>query len=261
MNKKTDNNKNNIIIICLISVLVACVVIGIMNNQNKNENSENNSNINIDGLDSFVEKYINDSDFIQVVREFSRNNKIEYCIGKIMKSENVSSVAVDKIAEYYIETFGDDYNDSVIDYLRIDNLNNYKLSEETNKYTKKEINNDYEHISFDNVKIKLDSKKVEQNQVVVKIKMIQPKQIMEYCSYYANKKSNDDNNEKYREINNKLNDIRIRYDSTNELTKEDVNYLLELAEEDIDQLAYVSYYDILIEKLDNGFVIKDIKSK
>ena len=101
MNKKTDSNKNIIIIICLISVLVASIVIGIMNNLKQNENIESKSEINIDGLDSFVEKYMNDKEFMQLVGNFSRNEKIEYCISKIMKTENVSGVSVEKIATVF----------------------------------------------------------------------------------------------------------------------------------------------------------------
>ena len=270
MNKKTDSNKiYSIIIICLISVLVASIVIGIINSQKQDENTGSNadtdinieSKIDTDGIDSFIEKNVNNISFLQLVGNFSRNEKIEYCISKIMKTENVSGVSVEKIANYYVEIFGDDKNDSVADYLRIDNLNNYQLNEETNEYVLKENSEILEKATDDNVKFKIDSKIVEQNQVIVKFRILQPRQIMEYCSYFVNKRSNNENDEKYREIEEKLNDIRIRYDNTNELTQEDIKYLLELAEEDVDNLAYVSDFEVVIEKEDNRFIIKDVKEK
>ena len=262
MNKKTNNNKNSIIIVCLIAVIVASIVIGIMNNNNKDDTKEN-VGINTDGLDIFIEKNImNNSDFLQLVGfNLSRNEKIEYCIKKIMKSNNVSSVSVEKIVEYYVEIFGDDKDDPVADYLKIDNLNNYKLNEETNEFVTKENQSALNNENDDNVKVKFDSKKIEQNQVIAKFKILRPRQIMEYCSYFVNKKRENENNEKYREIDQKLNDIRIRYDNTKELTKEDINYLFELMDEDVDALAYTQDFQVVLEKVDDRFIIKDVKLK
>ena len=76
---------------------------------------------------------------------------------------------------------------------------------------------------------------------------------------WLEKEDGNENNEKYREIDQKLNDIRICYDNTNELTKEDIDYLFELMDEDVDALAYTQDFQVVFEKVDGRFIIKDVK--
>ena len=106
----------------------------------------------------------------------------------------------------------------------------------------------------DGVKIKFASKEIVGNEVIANFKIISPKMTEEFLNYFIAEK-NGENAEKIHKIEDRLNDILDK----KELTKEDVDYLLELAEEDIDNLAYTQEFEVVIEKIDDRFIIKDVK--
>ena len=94
---KKKKKYNKIILICLIILIIMSVVIVCFMNKNKKED------FNLEGFDTFVEKNINSTDFLQLVStNLELDEKVEYCIIKLMKEKNVSSVSIDEIEKYYI---------------------------------------------------------------------------------------------------------------------------------------------------------------
>ena len=247
MSKKKKNN-NKIILICLIILIIMSVVIVCFMNKNKKED------FNLEGFDTFVEKNINSTDFLQLVStNLELDEKVEYCIIKLMKEKNVSSVSIDEIEKYYIEIFGKEKSDLISNCLNMNEFDNYEHNQENGEYSLRDG-----HVSKfnngDGVKIKFDSKEIVGNEVIANFKIISPKMTEEFLNYFVAKK-NGENAERIHKIEDRLNDIL----DTKELTKEDVDYLLELAEEDIDNLAYTQDFEVVFEKLDDRFIIKDVK--
>lgn len=253
--KKTKSFNKLILLICLITIIAVCIIVGFINK----DNTKFENGVNIEGFDDFIEKNVTDTSFLRLVGfELNSNSKIEFCIEKIMKQRETTSVSVESIARYYAEIFGDDESKFIRDILYMNNLENYELNLETDEFTWKEDGKDFMEM-VKNSKVKFDSKKVENNQIISKFKIITPKELMQIERYFVEKRINDENNEKYEIIVRKIMNMEDKYKDSNDFEKEDLDYLFEIMEEDIDNLAYVQEFEVIIEKVDDRFIIKDVK--
>ena len=253
--KKTKSFNKIILLICLITIIAVCAIVGFINK----DNTKIENGVNIEGFDDFIEKNVTDTGFLRLVgSELNKNNQIEFCIEKIMKQRETSNVSVESILRYYAEIFGDDEVDYVQSILYMNNLNDYELDLEKDEFSFKEERKDFMEM-VKNSKVKFDSKKIENNQIISKFKILTPKELMKIESYFVEKRINNENNEKYEIISRKLMDMEDKYKGGNDFEKEDLDYLFEIMEEDIDALAYVQEFEVVIEKLDDRFIIKDVK--
>ena len=252
-NSKKSKNRGKLVLLCLMVIFIIICVVVFANRDNKENNNINNGSKT--AFETYVQNNLINSDFLEFVSLSSgltdKNQKIEFCINRIMNVNKVSNVSIQEIYNYYVKIFGKD--DDIENFLNMDLLINFKLNKDSNEYIKSD---NYIEKKVDTVNgFKLESFKNENGKIFATFKTIEPKNVLEFLSYFV-KKLDVENSDEVRNIMDKLNEIAVK---SSNLTKDDNDYLLTLAQKDIDALAYVSRFYVLFNVNGDNFIIEDIK--
>jgi hypothetical protein len=255
MSKSKSKKSNGKLLVFVLMVIFIIICVVAFANKDNNNGTNNINKTSKTAFEVYVQNELLNSDFLEFVNLSSgltdKNQKLEFCINRLMSTNSVNKVSIKDIINYYTKIFGND--DEIENFLNMDMLIHYKLLKDSEEYIK---NDNYVEAKIEvGNNFTLESFKEENGKVLATFKIVDPKNVFEFLSYFANK-IEEYSKEEYENMMDRLNGIAVK---NSNLTKEDTEYLVTLAQKDIDTLAYVSRFHVLFQKDGNNFIIEDIK--